>query len=85
MNWHDLIPLFLAGAAMLLIMSCGVLSPRRRAARAYRCNELVPDMSLAVTYRDAPLVPCGRGTKLLVHGECIPLCPMHHKPMTRIV
>jgi len=37
-------------------------------ARTYQCQEMVPDMELAVTYRDAPLKQC----------------PKHGTPMKRV-
>jgi len=50
----------------------------------YVCQQQVQDTDLAVTYRDAPLRPCGNGCRLFVHGICTPICTKHGTPMTRV-
>lgn len=87
MNWHELL---IAGGVVALVtgglkiwVRLNVESPAT--SRKYECQELVADTELAVTYRDAPMRPCGQTVKLLqVKGDCTPLCPKHNKPMVRV-
>ena len=84
MNASELMLTVLASLVLPLPL---LLRRWRRSPRVqrYRCQELVVNPDLTVTYRDAALEPCGREVRLSVHGDCVPLCPRHHKPMVQIV